>query len=221
MTATYRELRKLGANNMTNRTFLIVSVILAIVAAISLSSYLPARTDAALKVKVANFPKAIGQWQGTDMPVTEQDYAILETRNLFVRDYKNKAGESVYLYLIYSEDNRKVSHPPEVCFLGSGMTITDKSPIQISNRIKAIKLMVEKKDLREMVVYWYKAGNLYTDNYLRQQLKVVLDRTLRKRTSGALIRLSTIMRDDDQEAALKLIRSFAGQIEPELSRYIP
>jgi len=206
---------------MSNKTFYIIFVILIIVSIVGLSSYLPARFDAALKIKVANFPMQIGEWSATDIPLSEKDYQILETRNLFVRDYKNSKGESVYLYIVYSEDNRKVSHPPEVCILGGGASVTDKKQVQITKAIKANTLIVEKGDTQDMFVYWYKAGNFYTDKYLSQQLRIVLKRTFGKRTSGALIRASTNIKEGNQGQALNLLKSFCLLIEPLLNKYIP
>lgn len=206
---------------MASKNFIIVSIILAIVAVVSLISYIPTRNDITSKIKVSDFPLKVGDWQGKDLTIAEQDYAILETRNLFVREYKNKKGDVVFLYLIYSEDNRKVSHPPEVCFLGSGMTITEKSPIKIVDSINAVKILVEKKNVREMVVYWFKAGKLYTDNYLKQQIKIVADRMLAKRTAGALIRVSAVIKDDDEKEAIRSISEFSAVMVPLLAKYIP
>ncbi len=206
---------------MNNKNFIIIACILIVVSIVGLTSYFPKRFDDALKIKVADFPKTIGNWIGTDIPLSERDYQILETKNLFIRDYKDPKGNSVYLYLIYSEDNRKVSHPPEVCYMGSGVTITDKAPVQITDSIKATKMTVEKVDSRQLVVYWYKAGGLNTDKYLKQQIKIVTDRMLGKRTSGALIRVSTDIKNDKQDTALALIKSFCAEIEPLLAKYIP
>jgi len=206
---------------MNNKTFIIVICISIIVSIIGFSSYLPARFDISSKIKVSDFPMQIDDWKATEIPLSKRDYEILETRNLFVRDYKNKKGDSVILYIIYSEDNRKVSHPPEVCYIGSGVTVVDKSLVQISNDIKATRMIVEKKDSRQLVVYWFRAGSLNTDKYLKQQIKIVIDRILGKRTAGALIRLSTDIKDDNQEVALSLIKAFCGQIEPLLAKYIP
>ena len=207
---------------MNNKNFIIVTIILVVVSIVGLISYLPARFDSALKFKVANFPKTIGEWKATDLPLSERDYEILETRNLFVRNYKNAKGESVYFYLIYSEDNRKVSHPPEVCYMGSGMTIINKSSTQISKTLRATQLLVDKDKSQQLVVYWFKAGKLNTDNYLKQQLKIVIDRMLGKRTSGALIRLSVDIKDEkDVNRGLALIRTFAVRIMPMLDKYVP
>jgi EpsI family protein len=105
--------------------------------------------------------------------------------------------------------------------MGSGASIVNKSAVQITDSIKAIRLVTETQKNEQMVVYWFKAGSLYTDQYLKQQLKVVVDRMMRKRTSGALIRISTDIKGNDQEGALRLLRTFASQIEPLLERYIP
>jgi EpsI family protein len=206
---------------MNNKTFFIVIVILVAVAVIGMISYLPTRFDITSKIKVSDFPMTIGEWQATDIPLSKRDYEILETTNLFVRDYKNSKGDSVYLYVIYSEDNRKVSHPPEVCLLGSGVNILDKSLIDVTDSINATKLTVEKGDTRQLVVYWFKAGKLYTDKYLKQQLKIVIDRMFGKRTAGAMIRVSTDVKNDSPDAALGLIREFCREIEPLLARYVP
>jgi EpsI family protein len=206
---------------MNNKSFIIVVGILIVVSTIGIVSYLPQRFDKALKIKVADFPKTIGEWTATDIPLTERDYALLETRNLIMRDYKNQKGDSIYLYVVYSEDNRKVAHPPEVCYMGSGATIVDKSTVQLTNSIKAVKMLVEKGDAREILAYWFKAGALNTDKYLNQQLKVVFNRMLGKRTSGAMIRVSVDVKDNNQEEALTLLKSFCTQIEPLLGKYVP
>lgn len=206
---------------MNNKTFIIVTVILILVSAVAIKSFVPPKMDAAAGIKVANFPMQVGSWVATEVPVSEKEYQILETKNLFVRNYKDNNGNSLYLYVVYSEDNRKVSHPPEVCLMGSGITVVDKTSVQVTERIRGTKLIVEKGNIREAVVYWFKAGNLYTDKYLRQQFKVVLDRILGKRTSGALIRVSAEIINNKPEVAFNIIKGFSRQIEPLLDRYAP
>ena len=206
---------------MNNKTFFVVLGVLIVVAGLALMAYLPTRTDIALSTKVSDFPKEIGEWKGTDLPIEENVYEILETRNLFIRDYKNAKGESVYLYIVYSEDNRKVSHPPEVCFLGSGATVVDKSSLELTPTITASKLLIEDAKTRSIVAYWFKAGNLNTNQYIKQQLKTVFDRIAGKRTSSALIRLSTDIKNDLHNDAISLLKSFASQIEPLITNYVP
>jgi EpsI family protein len=205
---------------MSNKNFIVAVSILIIVSVVGFISYLPTRFDKATKVLMADFPMKIGEWQATDIPLTDRDYEILETKNLIMRDYKNTKGDSVYLYIVYSENNRKVTHPPELCLTGGGFTIVDKSSIQLTNNIRGVKLLMEKGDARELVVYWFRAGSLNTDSYVKQQLKVVFDLLRGKRTSCALIRLSTAIKENGEEA-LGLIKEFCAQIEPLLARYVP
>jgi len=206
---------------MNNKTFLFIALILTVVAVFSLISYMPIKPNAATKISVTDFPKTIGEWVSQDIPLDKRVYELLETKNLIMRNYINKQGEAVNCYIIYSQDNRKVAHPPEICLQGEGATVVEKTAIQITDSIKATKLILEKSLSRELVIYWYKAGNLNTNDYLKQQLKIVIDRMSRKSSSGALIRLATEIKGDNQDKALSLIQSFAKQIEPLIQKYAP
>lgn len=206
---------------MNNRTFIIVIVILALVAGMVMMFFAPAQNTGE-KVKVTAFPLAVGEWQGKEVPVDEKTYQILDTRNLFIREYKNAHNESVYLYIVYSEDDRKVSHPPEVCMMGGGSTILEKTTVKMTDAINGNRLLIAEGSMpTELIVYWYKAGKLYTDAYLRQQMQTVIDRLLHRRTASAMIRVSTAIKDKNEAASLKLLRSFTRSIEPLLARYVP
>ena len=37
------------------------------------------------KVNIHLFPKTIGEWNSQELPITEEEYAILETKNAFAR----------------------------------------------------------------------------------------------------------------------------------------
>ena len=82
-------------------------------------------------LNIAKLPYRIGNWVGKDLEVTEKEYRILETRNLVFREYSNPSGDKLFLFLIYSETNRSVFHPPEVCLIGSGLNIVDKRQEEI------------------------------------------------------------------------------------------
>jgi EpsI family protein len=169
---------------------------------------------------MAAFPGVIGDWKSSDLPISERDYQILETRNLIMREYTNSKGDAVTLYIIYSENNRKVVHPPELCLTGGGQSIEDKNSVQIGN-IRAVKLLMQQGDSRQLVLYWFKAGNLNTDRYVKQQLKVVFDLLRGKKTSSALIRITTTVKDGDNQAALALLKGFVLEIESLLPKYVP
>lgn len=191
--------------------FIIVIVLLAVSAVLSLNLFFQQR-NARDTLDIRNFPYAIGEWQGKDLPVSEKEYAILETRNLIVREYVNPQGEKISLFIIYSETNRCVFHPPEVCFIGSGVKIVDKNRAEIpcaKGKICVNKMYAEKNNRKDLVLYCYKAGKLYTDNFYLQQTVFALHQLLGKHISGATIRVAMDIKEE--ETALPVLKTFLIQ----------
>ncbi|PIY82043.1 MAG: EpsI family protein [Candidatus Omnitrophica bacterium CG_4_10_14_0_8_um_filter_44_12] len=207
----------------SKKQFVIVLSILLVALAISVPAYLivPSAKEETL---VSKFPMQIGGWSGKDLTVEENAYAILETRNLILREY-TKGNDKVYLYIIYSQDNRKVSHPPEVCLEGSGITVvkTQKISMELSGgkQIVANKLTVEKDGINNLIVYWYKSGERYFDNYLKQQLNVALSTLQFKRTSGAMIRFSAEVLQTAPNKAMEDIKAFVKGSSAYFDQVIP
>ncbi len=204
---------------MNNKIFILVAAVLIGVAFIANA---PVKFSSSGEAQMSEFPKIIGNWTGVDLPLLERDYEILETRNLIIRDYTNsQTGVKVNLYIIYSSDNRRSLHPPEVCYTGGGGTILAKGIIPISTSFKVNKFIMDNKDFQQLVVYWFKSGNLTTYNYLRQQIKIVADSMLRKKTAGAMIRISAIMQKGAYDKALDSIKSFSLEIAAAVNKYVP
>ncbi len=205
---------------MKNLTFIIAAVVLIAVAVVV---NIPPKFDASQEAQMSKFPMKFGDWESTDIPLKESDYAILETRNLIMRDYKNLArGESVNLYIIYSSDNRKALHPPEICYTGGGAgTILEKGVVALDSGFKVNKFIIENQSFAQMVVYWFKSGELSTYSYIKQQLKTMLDRLMQKKTAGAMIRISTAIDPKNPEKGINLIKSFAKDILPLTNKYVP
>lgn len=208
---------------MKDKPFFVIISILAVAVLISLPSFLMTPT-AKGEMPVSRLPMQIGEWRGTDLAVDKRAYEILETKNLILREYA-RGDDKVYLYLIYSQDNRKVSHPPEVCFEGSGIAIVkkEKIPLELAEGRKVIanKLIVENGGSSNLVIYWYKAGRHHLDNYLKQQLRIALSRLQFKQTSGALIRLTSEIPPSGQQKALQNIRQFAKEASRYFDTIIP
>lgn len=161
------------------------------------------------KLNISVFPQRIDEWSGKDIALTEKEYDILETRNLVFREYANLSGKKLFLFIIYSETNRSVFHPPEVCLIGSGVAIVDK-------RVEAMKsgkydfvtnkLYLEKNNAKELVLYCYKAGKFYTDNFYFQQAYLALHQVFGKRVPGATIRISMPL--GSEESMLPILKKF-------------
>ncbi len=208
---------------MGQKRFIITVFILVAAMALSVPLFMsvPSSKD---EPQVARLPMQIGDWAGRDLAIDEFAYEILETKNLILREY-SRGNDKVYVYIIYSTDNRKVSHPPEVCFEGGGITVTEKEKFTLEladgRTANANSLKVEKDGLVNIVYYLYKAGGYYTDNYLNQQLHVSLARLRFKNFSSAMIRLSAEIKGEDGERTEKNLREFFKAISAHFAAIIP
>jgi EpsI family protein len=179
------------------------------------------------------FPKTIGSWQSEDMEITEEEFAILETRNAFARRYFNPEGKEVIAYIIYSQNNRKVSHPPELCYTGAGATIISHTPFSIpapnntsidSQKpvfpILTNRLLIEQGRAQEVVFYWFKVGNSFIASYWKQQLLIAFKTLTGKPSSSAMIRISANTRGGLPKAESDCTE-FIQLITPTLFKYLP
>lgn len=178
-------------------------------------------------ISIDAFPKTIGTWISQELPISKEDLSILETKNAFVRRYTNsQGGGEVYLFLVYSQHNRKVAHPPEICYLGSGVSITENvhDPITVEYKnltISTNRLKLLRKKLEHIAFYWFKVGDKFTSNYWEQQLLIALNTILGQPKGSALVRISADVNSADQGEAIRNIKSFANLITPSLFKYLP
>lgn len=177
-------------------------------------------------VNVHLFPNTIGQWTATELPITDTEYAILETRNAFVRQYKHPDGREVLLFIVYSQNNRKVSHPPEICYTGSGATILNRKRVSMnvasqSLPLQANQLTVELGDTSQLSYYWFKVGDTFTPDYWRQQFLIAIKSLIGKPASSALIRVSANAEAGKPEEAAKVVGEFTSEAFLLLLKYLP
>jgi len=194
-------------NNMIG--FVIIIAMFAITGIFSIQMFLREKTSHD-KVDIRVFPYTIGEWKGKDIEVTEWEYKLLETRNLISREYVNPSNNKIWLFIIYSETNRSVFHPPEMCLLGTGFNMVSKTKEDIdsrSHKISANKLYLEKDNHKELTLYCYKAGNLYTSNFYLQQAYLIAHQIFGRSLAGATIRVSMPLKKDEQ-AVLAEMKDF-------------
>lgn len=183
------------------------------------------RGSASSEIGLEDIPYTIGEWRGRDLSVSERTYALLETEDLLVREYTNPRGEQVWLAIVYCASNRSAFHPPEICYLGGGTELLDKGVIEIRDSahfltMRVNKLLMEERAGKRVAWYWFTAGGRVTSNYYRQQCYILLDELRRNRGGGALVRVSTLVIDDDLEGADKRGRDFISGVAPILLDYL-
>jgi len=206
---------------MKNLKFFIILTVLLLSGIVGYKYYFTQLKDSDLTAKMSDFPREIGEWKSRDIPMGQRVYELLETDNLIMREYIDKQGNEINFYIIYAGDNRKVAHPPEICLQGDGMAVLGQTKVKVTDSIEATQLILEKQNIKQMAVYWYKTGKYYTHDYLDQQLRVSANRLLGKQTSLALIRVITSIKDNDQAKAFNKIQAFCFLLQPLLDQYVP
>lgn len=176
-------------------------------------------------VSIHTFPKEINGWVSEEMTITDVEYAILETRNAFVRKYTGPQGQEVYLFTVYSQNNRKVSHPPEVCYSGSGYQVSsniiDTIPVPAKNMaITAHKLVLEHGEYKQIAYYWFKVGESFTPSYWKQQMLIAFKNLVGKPEGSALIRVSASVNGNEGKAVAD-IKEFTALMIPHIFEHLP
>ncbi len=210
---------------MKDKKFLFIVILLFASAIISWNLYFMKYLQKDT-VDIAHFPRTIASWVSEDLPLSQDDYAILETKNVFVRKYTNPQGQAIYLFIVYSQNNRKVSHPPEVCYVGGGVSILERSqdiiPVVSRNLVVDVnRLLLTKANEEQVAFYWFKVGGAFTASYWKQQVLIVLKTLFGKPASSALIRISMDTTANNQINAAKELKEFANLIIPDIFTYLP
>lgn len=180
-------------------------------------------------VNIHLFPSRIGDWEATEIPISDHDYEILETRNAFSRIYRSPSGQKLMIFVVYSQTNRKVSHPPEICYTGSGASITAKENVVFdlgpelgslaANRV-LVDFGVQRMD-SEVMFYWFKVGDTFTANYWKQQALIAFKSLFGQPSSSAMIRISVPQETKDVLLAQKVAQDFTRLIVPQLLKFLP
>ena len=178
-------------------------------------------------------------FKGTDGEMSLLERNILQTDDYLKRRYNNgkRRDESrdVDLTIVFSANNRKGTHPPDVCLEGSGARIVHKQLHDVTftaihdgkpleETIEVRELISEQHGFQTLHLYYYKCGDSYTPNYLTQQLIIFLNGLMSRNSAGALIRVDVqIGRADStrlaeaRRFALVALQAFA----PEIDRGLP
>lgn len=205
-----------------NKRFLIATCTLFIAAIITwlLAGNIPSQQNS---LYAKQLPISIEDWVGMDIEVDDQTLRILETDDVLMRDYTREGSPHLLLCIVYASNNRKVAHPPEVCYKGGGWSLEKKERVMISENpdgFKVIKLILEKGNEKQLVLYWYKCNKEYTSGYYKQQINIVKSGIITGKSTSGLIRVSTPI-INDEEAAMTRAQIFVLNILPLITKYLP
>ena len=214
---------------MSSRLRFVVTVVLLGVTAI----FLQARSGQevmAPRQPLNSFPSKLGDWTGTDVPIPDDQLAILGPGDFLLRVYQQEAvrGPYVDLYIAYFPSQRAgdTVHSPKNCLPGSGWFPMESSRITLSlpghEPFPANRYVIAKGDSRQLVFYWYWAHNRAVANEYWAKFYLVADSMRMNRSDGALIRVTTpMMNGESPDAAQQRLISFTGNVVPVINNFVP
>jgi EpsI family protein len=159
---------------------------------------------------------------GHDLTLDDKTLAILETTDYLYRRYEAAGSSPVDFCVIFSQDNRKGTHPPEVCL---GETVVSSSSMVVHDvpgrgDVPCRLLLTATEHRREYYLYVYKCGDQYTPSFWKQQFIIFGNGLLHQNASGALIRVSTPVGDSEEDARRRCT-TLLGAAIPYLDAALP
>ena len=178
---------------------------------------------------LSDFPKHIGEWVGREAYFDEEIYGILGVDDSFLCNYKTSDGRQVHLYIGFyqSQQEGDLIHSPKNCMPGSGWGIAGTSieeiiiPNHNPEKIKLIKLLLEKGAQRQVVLYWFQSRGRFIASEYMQKIYLVIDSIVKHRTDGSFVRIIAPVVGGDEEKTVKDLKSFAKLLIPILQEYLP
>ncbi len=150
----------------------------------------------------------------------------LEHPSYLLRRYENPETPSIDFCLIFSRNNRKGTHPPDLCLAGEGQGIVAKGDIYVDGiegrkPVSCRELIVQDHRSMRYFVYTYKCGGVYTRSFWVQQLIIFVNGLFDSNASGGLIRISTDVVDNDIDDARRRSADMLRVTIPHLDKTLP
>ena len=207
---------------------LVVGVAFIFVAAIS-NNIISEREEVTPTRKDFNlFPTQIDGWVANKGSLKSNIRQFLQLDDYYIGDFFKEDNIPVNLYMAYYKTQRKgvSAHSPRVCIPGGGWKIVDSKTnyIKVGRNIEfpVNRIIIQKNETRQLVYYWFKQRQHHLANEYIVKWLLLKDAIISNRTDGALIRLTTAIKNNDSEyQADKRIQDLIVGVQPELTNFIP
>ncbi len=201
---------------------------------------LPKSTKSSPAGIAMTLPNNVGDWIGTDAPVTEKEREVLAKDTEFARKtYTNLEGDSIYVSIVMSGDDMTNSiHRPERCLPAQGWNLQGSEkrvlPIVGGGQLAATQLHsgreVQRTDqtrgkVENLSYYWFVGYNDVTASHLARTGIDLRDRILygyNQRwayvTVAAIVTKGWVTPQRSETETVAILEKFIQQLAPQLQR---
>ena len=177
-----------------------------------------------LEVDPANLmalPMNLGTWESREIPVASAVESMLEADFHLQRVFLNPSGEMAWFYLGYYGTSRggRPEHVPRVCYKANGWTIVETRVLEVdaARDLSVNEYLVEREGEQRLVHFWdrsHRRTGIVAG--LGLSIDHLIGRFTSARADGALVRLSTPIREDDLLVSRAILARLAVEIDPRL-----
>jgi EpsI family protein len=178
---------------------------------------------------LASFPSRVGNWLGTELPLSPDVRQVLGEGDFLVRIYGRRPDEpyiDLFLAFFASQRTGSTMHSPQNCLPGAGWMPVESGRMQLSRpdgrAITVNRYVIAKGLERRLVLYWYQAHGRVVASEYWAKFYLVADAIRMNRSDGALIRVMTpIAQNETLASAEKRGVTFVQEALPLLDSYVP
>jgi EpsI family protein len=143
----------------------------------------------------------------------------------YVNHTYSNGNNTISLYIGYYLTTTKVgaAHSPLVCFPGQGWVLSNEKQRAVAvgkRHIHVTSMAVNRGDARELVIYWFQAGNKTSPGTFLQKLHGLQNKLFEGREDNAFVRISAPLNNTSEKEAFALITDFIGAFYPRFLWYI-
>jgi len=142
-----------------------------------------------------NLPTLVGEWWGTDEPVSPSELALLPGDTQFAKKiYQDFSGDTISAQIVLSGGEKRSIHRPEICLPAQGWAIKggEVIPIALSNgnTLDVMKLTLarqieiapgEHRTMESYFLYWFVGKDTTTPYHWARLLKTNWDMITKNR----------------------------------------
>jgi exosortase D (VPLPA-CTERM-specific) len=177
------------------------------------------------------FPARLGAWEGDIPEALAPDVAAELAADDYLSVYFATEAEVAPVQLFvawYQEQTKGGTHSPEICLPGAGWEIAKLDRVDLAPQIgfaepyNLNRAVIQKGQTRMLVYYWFEQHGRHTAWDFAAKMYLLWDSITIGRTDGALVRLTTIILEDETEtkAEARLQDMFRETVNV-LPRFVP
>jgi EpsI family protein len=178
--------------------------------------------------QLRDFPNQLGDWQknNADQTIDEPTMKVLRASDYLLRDYRRPDGQVANFYVGYYATQRDGAsyHSPLNCLPGSGWTLSSPDTVTISRAdgttFVANKYVIQNGDYKSLMIYWYQGRGRAVASEYWGKVYTVIDSVFRRRSDGALVRVTVPFRDSEA-AALVSAKDLSAKAATAINEFVP